>query len=353
MSSEIATSSPGVEARRARWRAPASPAPARCCRRRASSRPRRRRPASRPCVPHQPAGGAIDLGGPVERLGKARARRRPMTMKSWTSTRRPAWAPPPKIWISGSGSTAPSRAAEMAPERHARRGRGGVGHGHRGRDQRVAAEPRLVRRAVERDQRAGRPPPGRRRPCRRAPGRSRASTAATAPRTSWPPKRRAAVAQVDRLAGARRGAGRRDGAPGRAAGERHLDLDGRPAARIPDAAAVHARDGGFGHASAGRLRAQARAHRGERVDGAASSSRRATPPDPVLVASTVTYSTGDLPSTRAEQQRRQQRAARASSRRRRLPVDARRDRSSASASKQSRNAVPRRSASTGISAAGG
>ena len=74
-------------------------------------------------------------------------------MKSWMSTRRPACAPPPKIWISGSGISASRRLAEqIAPERLAARRGGGVQRRHRNRDQRVAAEPRLARRAVERDQ---------------------------------------------------------------------------------------------------------------------------------------------------------------------------------------------------------
>jgi hypothetical protein len=35
-------------------------------------------------------------------------------MKSWMSTRRPACAPPPKIWISGNGITASAAAEQMA-----------------------------------------------------------------------------------------------------------------------------------------------------------------------------------------------------------------------------------------------
>ena len=75
-------------------------------------------------------------------------------MKSWMSTRRPACAPPPKIWISGSGSVTGRVAGEVAPQRHAgarrpRRAATAIDT----RDDRVAAEPRLVRRAVERDQR--------------------------------------------------------------------------------------------------------------------------------------------------------------------------------------------------------
>ena len=66
--------------------------------------------------------------------------------------RRPACAPPPKIWISGSGSDDRRVAGEVAPQRQSAGGGGGVRDGERHRDGRVAAERRLVRRAVERDQ---------------------------------------------------------------------------------------------------------------------------------------------------------------------------------------------------------
>ncbi len=48
-------------------------------------------------------------------------------------------------------------------------------------------------------------------------------------------ERRAAVAQIERLAGAGGGAGRRDGAADRAAREAQLGLDGGPAAAVPHA----------------------------------------------------------------------------------------------------------------------
>ena len=68
------------------------------------------------------------------------------------STRRPACAPPPKIWICGSGSSVRVRAAEIAIQRLARGRRGGVRGGHRHREHGIGAEPRLARRAVELDQ---------------------------------------------------------------------------------------------------------------------------------------------------------------------------------------------------------
>src|SRR5450756_2408833 len=58
----------------------------------------------------------------------------------------------------------------------------------------------------------------------------------------------AAVAQIDCLAAAGRGAGRRDCPPHGAARDRHFSLDGRPAARIPDAAAADGDDAGHTHA---------------------------------------------------------------------------------------------------------
>ena len=54
-------------------------------------------------VAHQLAGRAIDLGGHRERLANDVAPTG-ITIRSWMSIRRPACAPPPKIWISGSGS---------------------------------------------------------------------------------------------------------------------------------------------------------------------------------------------------------------------------------------------------------
>ena len=101
----------------------------------------------------QRAGGAVDLGGHVEGFGEGRRRRPRLTMKSWMSTRRAAWAPPPKSWISGSGSRGwRDLRRDASTERHACSRRGGMGDGERHGDHGIAAEARLVRRAVEVDQ---------------------------------------------------------------------------------------------------------------------------------------------------------------------------------------------------------
>ena len=103
--------------------------------------------------------------------------------------RRPACAPPPKIWISGSGSvTAPSPASE----RHRGTPRDAAAACATASDTatgRVAAEACLVRRAVERDQRRVDARPDRARRARRARARSSPSTFAMARVTSIPPKR--------------------------------------------------------------------------------------------------------------------------------------------------------------------
>ena len=77
-----------------------------------------------------------------------------ITIRSWMSMRRPACAPPPKIWISGSGSVTASRPARW---RHSGSPRAAAAAWATASDtatDRVAAQPRLVGRAVERDQRA-------------------------------------------------------------------------------------------------------------------------------------------------------------------------------------------------------
>ena len=162
-------------------------------------------------------------------------------MKSWTSTRRAACAPPPKIWISGSGMRDLAAPREIAPQRQLLRRRGGMQHRHRGRDDGVAAEaaPCSACRRARSD--GSRSPPdrtgvaaGKRR------GDHRRSTFATARRTSRPPNAAPPSRRSTASPAAGRGAGRRDRAADGAAGERDLDLDGRAAARIPDAAAVHA-----------------------------------------------------------------------------------------------------------------
>ena len=166
-----------------------------------------------------------------------------ITMKSWMSTRRPAWAPPPKIWISGSGSR-----AGASPRRWRHSGR-------------PAAAAAACSPAIETAMSAL--PPRRLRssvPSRLISVRSRAAWAVTPrPRRAGcdllvdvahrgqyvvPAEARAAVPQIERLAPAGRGSGRGHGAPAGAACQTDLGLDGRAAARVPHPAGRDALDHG-------------------------------------------------------------------------------------------------------------
>ena len=231
------------------------------------------------------------------------------TRKSWISTRRPACAPPPKIWICGSGSSVRVGPAEIAIQRLARGGRGGVRGGHRHRQHRVAAETRLAGRAVELDQAAVE---------RRLVGSVQAGDRAGDLAVHMADRARhviaaeclAAVAQVERLAGAGGRARRHDGAADAAAFQQHLGFHRRTAAAVPHAAAVHEGDRGVGHAASSFVQAC-------RTSPSAStgwaSSARAVRRTRFLSGSVVMYSTGDLPSTLARNSPGSSRAARASS----------------------------------------
>ena len=81
------------------------------------------------------------------------------------------------------------RPADVAVERQPGRLRRGLGRRQRYAQDRVGAEPGLVGRAVERDQRAVDRDLILRRPCRRSPRRSRPRTALTAFSTPLPPNR--------------------------------------------------------------------------------------------------------------------------------------------------------------------
>ena len=118
-----------------------------------------------------------------------------------------------------------------------RRCGGGLRDRERHRDRRVAAEARLVRRAVELRSASRRPRAGRARRGRRCAARSAPLTLASARATSSPPKREPPSRRSTASREPRDAPAGRDRAPRRAAGERDLGLDGRPAARIPDAAA--------------------------------------------------------------------------------------------------------------------
>jgi hypothetical protein len=77
-----------------------------------------------------------------------------MTMNSWKSTLLAACAPPLMMFIIGTGSRFAIGAAEIAVERQPAVARGGARGGQRDGEDRVRAEPALVRRAVELDHRA-------------------------------------------------------------------------------------------------------------------------------------------------------------------------------------------------------
>ena len=149
-------------------------------------------------------------------------------------------------------------AAEVAPQRQPLLGRRRVGGGERHAEDRVRAEARLVRRAVEVDQRAveallvG-----------RVAARDRlgdlAVDVADRLRHALAAERRAAVAQLGRLELAGGCAARHRGAPGRAGAQRELDLDGRVAAAVEDLAGVDLLDVAHGDSFQLRLGVEARA----------------------------------------------------------------------------------------------
>src|ERR1700722_7366791 len=106
-------------------------------------------------------------------------------------------------------------------------------------------------------------------------------------------ERVAPIPQIQRLAGSRGGAGRRDRTSHAAALQEHFGLHGGTPAAVTHAAAVHERDGRVGHAASSFAQACRTSHR--RPTGLASSARAERRPRS-LSGSLVTYSTGDLPS---------------------------------------------------------
>ena len=181
-------------------------------------------------------------------------------MNSWKSTELSAWAPPLRTFIIGTGRMRRLAAAvelgQVAVERLLGVGRGGLGGRQGDAEQRVGAEPALVRGAVELDHRPverallGGAGAGQRRGDLAVDVGDRAGDALAGPAL-------AAVAQLDRLELAGRGA---RGDRGEAAGaglQRDLDLDGRVAARVEDLARVDGGDGAHGGASLFRRRTAA------------------------------------------------------------------------------------------------
>ncbi len=107
----------------------------------------------------------------------------------------------------------------------------------------------------------------------------------------------AAVAQFQRFARALAGAGRHDGAARRAVAQVNLGLDRGAAAAVPDAAGMDRSDfTRLSHRSSSSCQA---ARTSASCDTGRSSNVRAVRRTASRCASDVTYSTGDLPSTRA------------------------------------------------------
>ncbi len=255
-------------------------------------------------------------------------------MKSWMSTRRPACAPPPKIWISGSGTTAFGGVAEQVAHRSA----------CQPPPRRRAAPPSIPRPArcrragffaVCRRGRSGRgrSPPGRPRPCPISAAAISPLIAATAPRTSRPPSRRRRRAvrpprpsRSRRRPARSRGRPRRPPAairPRRSGGRANPIRAGRAPRQCACRSPAHPRGGpGF-------------AHRVERIDRLEQQCPRDTP-DAVLVFLGRDIFDRRLAVDARQEQRRQQACRALFDVLVRLPGRPRRDRSRASWPKAAR-----------------
>ena len=130
---------------------------------------------------------------------------------------------------------------QVPVERPVRGRRRGAGGRQRDAEHRVGAEAGLVVGAVELDQRRRRARAGRRRSGRPAPAAISPLTLADRPEDAEAAEALAAVAQLERLVGAGRAAGRDVGAAQRAAVEADVDLDGGQAAAVEHLAGA---DGG-------------------------------------------------------------------------------------------------------------
>ena len=241
-SSAIATSSPGRVAGGLDALRRAAAAPPRW------SRGSGAKPPSSPTAVARPRSCSVFLSAwktsvpHAQALARTTRRRTGTTMNSWKSTELSAWAPPLRTFIIGTGSTCARLAAEVAPQRQALLGRGRVRGGQRHAEDRVGAEARLVRRAVELDQLPVEP---------RLVGGVEAGDRlgdlavdvgdglrdALAAATRVPPSR-SSVASNSPVE-APDGTAARPAAPER---RRELDLDGRVAARVEDLAGVDVLD---------------------------------------------------------------------------------------------------------------
>ena len=227
------------------------------------------------------------------------------------STRRPACAPPPKIWICGSGSSVAVGAAEVALQRHAARPR----RRHAPRPSRPRAwrwrrgatcsACRRVRSGARRARpgrrRRGRPRRGR---SRRSRGRRRASR-----RSRRTPRRRRAGRAPRRCRSTRRPA-RSPGRRRRRRAATSASTVGRPRLSQTRRPCTNG-DRGVGHAASSFAQAWRTSPR--RSTGLDAATRRAMRRTRSLSGSSVMYSTGDLPSTRARNSPGSRRAARGSS----------------------------------------
>ena len=159
------------------------------------------------------------------------------SMNSWKSSEFWAWAPPFTTLRSGTGSTRALAPPTTAVERHPRIGGGRLRDGERRSEDRVRAEPRLRRGAVERDERAvdaalvGGVEPEERVGDLAVDVADRAGDPLPQPGV-------AAVAELDGLVLTGRGTGWHRREPEGSRIEPHLDLDGRIPARVEDLAAV-------------------------------------------------------------------------------------------------------------------
>src|SRR5271165_1798934 len=197
-------------------------------------------------------------------------------------------------------------AEAIAPERKAAARRRRVKNAKRNRSQRVSPEPGLVRRAVDRDELgvdAGLiervEAEESRRDFRANPFERLLHVKA--------PEAFSPVALVDRLAAAARGAGGRDSPPHRAVAQRDLRLDGRPAARVPDAPSAQRADETFAHRDWLHTSATSIKRRGGSAISGTAQRRTAA-----RSLSRLRYSTGDFPSTLARNSAGSSAAARTS-----------------------------------------
>ena len=176
------------------------------------SRPRRRR-GREPAVVQQLLQRVVHLGADLQRLGEAAPRRTGTSMNSCRSIVLSACAPPLITFISGTGSTCAFVAADVAVQAEPELvGGGACATASEVAEDRVRAEPALVvvpsssiRMLVDRALVLGQLA------LERA-GRSRRSRCAPPACTPLPPNAALAVAQLDRLVHAGRGAGGDGGA---------------------------------------------------------------------------------------------------------------------------------------------